>query len=34
VLLGALALATLADRTTIFGGHRDAGPAQSTEQRP
>ena len=34
VLLGALALVTLADRTTIFGGHRDA-PAQSTdEQRP
>ena len=33
VLLAALAVATLADRTTIFGGHRDA-PTQSTDERP
>jgi hypothetical protein len=33
VLLAALAVATLADRTTIFGGRRDA-PVQSTDERP
>jgi len=33
VLLGALALATLADRTTIFGDRRDE-PAQPTNVRP